>query len=100
MDSDTAGQCRLLVGPAAWTAQLLLAGLAVAALAYKRWVPCGNVQRRRQLRRFSTQHAGSLGRPRRHVERPQRPVKVWGLDVSKQGVSMLAAHICGGCCRT
>ena len=24
-----------------------------------------------------------------------RPVKVWGLDVSKQGISMLAAHICG-----
>ncbi|PRW61104.1 hypothetical protein C2E21_0645 [Chlorella sorokiniana] len=66
MSADEAGECRLLVGPAAWTAQVLLALLAVAALAYKR-----------------------------HVEHPRRPVKVWGLDVSKQGISMLAAHICG-----
>ncbi|PRW61577.1 hypothetical protein C2E21_0672 [Chlorella sorokiniana] len=66
MSDGAPGECRLLAGPAAWAAQLLLAALAVASLAYKR-----------------------------HVERPQRPVKVWGLDVSKQAVSMLAAHICG-----
>ncbi|KAI7837995.1 hypothetical protein COHA_008177 [Chlorella ohadii] len=66
MSEGAPGECRLLSGPAAWAAQVLLALLAVAALAYKR-----------------------------HVERPKRPLKVWGLDVSKQGVSMLAAHICG-----
>lgn len=60
------GQCRLLAGPAALSAQLLLAALALASLVYKR-----------------------------HVERPQRPVNIWALDVSKQAISMLAAHICG-----
>lgn len=34
---------------------------------------------------------------KRQRERPQRPVLVWGLDVSKQVVSMLAAHTCGEC---
>lgn len=33
---SAAGECRLLAGPAAWAAQLLLALLAVASLAYKR----------------------------------------------------------------
>ncbi|KAL4452727.1 hypothetical protein ABPG75_008389 [Micractinium tetrahymenae] len=64
--ADAAGQCRLLAGPAALSAQLLLAALALASLAYKR-----------------------------HVERPQRPVNIWALDVSKQAISMLAAHACG-----
>lgn len=32
------GQCRLLAGPAALSAQLLLAALALASLAYKRYV--------------------------------------------------------------
>lgn len=36
MSADAPGECRLLVGPAAWAAQVLLAVLAVAALAYKR----------------------------------------------------------------
>ncbi|KAK9840897.1 hypothetical protein WJX84_000898 [Apatococcus fuscideae] len=58
--------CRLLAGPAAWGAQLLLFFLAFAALAWKR-----------------------------HKERPQRPVKIWGMDVSKQIVSGVAAHLCG-----
>ena len=32
----------------------------------------------------------------RQREKPQRPLPVWGCDVSKQAVSSLAAHICGG----
>lgn len=31
----------------------------------------------------------------RHNERPQRPLNIWGMDVSKQIVSGLAAHLCG-----
>ncbi len=31
----------------------------------------------------------------RHKERPQRPLDIWGFDVSKQVLSMLVAHICG-----
>lgn len=65
-EAGAAGQCRLLAGPVALSAQLLLAALALASLAYKR-----------------------------QVERPQRPVNIWALDVSKQAVSMLAAHACG-----
>lgn len=43
-DEGGPGQCRLLAGPAALTAQLLLAVLALASLAYKRWVPgCGHL---------------------------------------------------------
>ncbi|PSC74764.1 GUCD1 isoform X2 [Micractinium conductrix] len=66
MGAEAAGECRLLAGPAALAAQLLLAVLAFASLAYKR-----------------------------RVERPQRPLNIWGLDVSKQAASMLAAHVCG-----
>lgn len=36
MSGGVPGECRLLAGPAAWAAQLLLAALAVASLAYKR----------------------------------------------------------------
>lgn len=36
MSGSVPGECRLLAGPAAWAAQLLLAALAVASLAYKR----------------------------------------------------------------
>lgn len=36
--ADAPGQCRLLAGPAALSAQLLLAALALASLAYKRCV--------------------------------------------------------------
>lgn len=31
---------------------------------------------------------------KRMLESPQRPMKVWAMDVSKQGFSSLAAHIC------
>ena len=84
-------QCSLLVGAAAAVAQVVLALLAFAALAYKR-----------------------------QVEWPQRPIGIWALDgeragrvgparsecvlngtdfhlgaASKQAISMVAAHICG-----
>ncbi|KAK9866951.1 hypothetical protein WJX84_004349 [Apatococcus fuscideae] len=58
--------CRLLSGPAALGAQLLLFILALSALAWKR-----------------------------HQERPQRPLNIWSMDVSKQIVSGFAAHLCG-----
>eukprot|EP00884_Botryococcus_braunii_P004807 jgi/Botrbrau1/14327/Bobra.0287s0019.1 len=60
------GDCKLLEGPAAASAQLLLALAAVAALLIKR-----------------------------QKEKPQRPMRVWGFDVTKQIVSSGAAHICG-----
>lgn len=66
MGEGDPSQCRLLAGPAAIAAQLLLAAFALASLLYKR-----------------------------HIERPQRPLNIWGLDVSKQAISMLAAHACG-----
>jgi hypothetical protein len=56
------GECRLL-GPFALLVQLALGGLALLALVYKRW-----------------------------RERPQRPVKVWGFDVSKQVVGSVLVH--------
>jgi len=31
----------------------------------------------------------------RSLEHPQRPYKVWSMDVSKQVVSSAAAHVCG-----
>ena len=43
MGAEAAGECRLLAGPAALAAQLLLAVLAFASLAYKRCAP-GAVQ--------------------------------------------------------
>lgn len=61
-----AEQCRLLAGPAAVWAQAVLALLAFGSLVYKR-----------------------------HRERPQRALEIWALDVSKQVVSMFAAHVCG-----
>lgn len=33
----------------------------------------------------------------RHRERPQRPYKIWTMDVSKQVFSSGAGHICGAC---
>ncbi|DBA99322.1 TPA: hypothetical protein ACH3X3_011928 [Trebouxia sp. C0006] len=59
-------QCKLLTGPAAASAQLLLAIAAFSGLVYKR-----------------------------SLEHPQRPYKVWSMDVSKQVVSSAAAHVCG-----
>ena len=31
----------------------------------------------------------------RHKEQPQRPFKIWGMDVSKQVTSSVVAHFCG-----
>jgi hypothetical protein len=57
------GECRLL-GPFALLVQLALGGLALLALVYKRW-----------------------------RERPQRPVKIWFFDVSKQVFGSVLVHI-------
>lgn len=59
-------QCKLLSGAPALVAQLLLAVIAFASLVYKR-----------------------------HREKPQRPYKIWLMDVSKQICSLGAAHLCG-----
>lgn len=56
-------ECQLL-GPFALLVQLALGGLALLALVYKRW-----------------------------RERPQRPVKVWAFDVSKQVVGSVLVHV-------
>ncbi|KAK2762832.1 hypothetical protein FQN54_001007 [Arachnomyces sp. PD_36] len=53
-DNENNGQCELL-GPFALVVQAALGGLALLSLVYKRW-----------------------------RERPQRPVKVWAFDASKQ----------------
>ena len=104
------GECRLLGGPAAISAQLLLASLATASLLYKRCVCCllclvcqgmyhgTGAQPTAKPRQHSPPLLTGCRRRRRssrHVERPQRPLNIWGLDVSKQAVSMLAAHACG-----
>ncbi|KAI1750961.1 vacuolar membrane protein-domain-containing protein [Xylaria castorea] len=57
------GECRLL-GPFALLVQLALGGLALLALVYKRW-----------------------------RERPQRPLKIWFFDVSKQVFGSVLVHI-------
>jgi hypothetical protein len=57
------GECRLL-GPFALIVQGALGGLALLALVYKRW-----------------------------RERPQRPLKIWAFDVSKQVVGSVLVHI-------
>ncbi|KAI1383258.1 vacuolar membrane protein-domain-containing protein [Hypoxylon trugodes] len=57
------GECRL-VGPFALLVQLALGGLALLSLVYKRW-----------------------------RERPQRPVKIWFFDVSKQVFGSVLVHI-------
>ena len=31
----------------------------------------------------------------RHREKPKRPIQIWSMDVSKQVLSMLVAHVCG-----
>ena len=61
--SDETGECKLL-GPFAVLVQVALGGLALLALVYKRW-----------------------------RERPQRPVKVWAFDVSKQVVGSVLLHM-------
>ncbi|KAJ2988934.1 hypothetical protein NUW58_g3718 [Xylaria curta] len=65
-DTGTAsgeGECRLL-GPFALLVQLALGGLALLSLVYKRW-----------------------------RERPQRPLKIWFFDVSKQVFGSVLVHI-------
>ena len=62
-DPDDTGECKLL-GPFAVLVQVALGGLALLALVYKRW-----------------------------RERPQRPVKVWAFDVSKQVVGSVLLHM-------
>ncbi|KAI2636190.1 vacuolar membrane protein-domain-containing protein [Xylaria nigripes] len=57
------GECRLL-GPFALFVQLALGGLALLSLVYKRW-----------------------------RERPQRPLKIWFFDVSKQVFGSVLVHI-------
>jgi hypothetical protein len=62
-DDDNQGECRLL-GPFALFIQVALGGLALMSLVYKRW-----------------------------KERPQRPVKIWFFDVSKQVNGSILVHI-------
>jgi hypothetical protein len=62
-DQDDNGKCELL-GPFALLVQVALGGLALLVLVYKRW-----------------------------RERPQRPVKVWAFDVSKQVFGSAMLHL-------
>ena len=62
-DSSPPGECRLL-GPFALLVQGALGGLALLSLVYKRW-----------------------------RERPQRPLKIFLFDVSKQVVGSVLTHI-------
>lgn len=61
--SKDQGECRLL-GPFALLVQLALGGLALLSLVYKRW-----------------------------RERPQRPVKIWAFDASKQVFGSVLVHM-------
>ncbi|KAL1884269.1 hypothetical protein VTK73DRAFT_3253 [Phialemonium thermophilum] len=60
---EDVGECSLL-GPFALLVQLALGGLALLSLVYKRW-----------------------------RERPQRPVKIWFFDVSKQVFGSVLVHV-------
>lgn len=62
-DGDDRGDCRLL-GPFALFVQLALGGLALMSLVYKRW-----------------------------RERPQRPLKIWFFDASKQVFGSVLVHM-------
>lgn len=62
-DEPPNGECRLL-GPFALIVQAALGALALLALVYKRY-----------------------------RERPQRPLKIWAFDVSKQVVGSVLVHI-------
>lgn len=62
-DDDYRGECRLM-GSFALIVQAALGGLALLSLVYKRW-----------------------------RERPQRPVKIWFFDVSKQVFGSVLVHI-------
>lgn len=61
-DDENSGECSLL-GSFALLVQLALGGLALLSLVYKRW-----------------------------RERPQRPVKIWFFDVSKQVFGSVLVH--------
>ncbi|KAI5300391.1 hypothetical protein KEM56_002494 [Ascosphaera pollenicola] len=63
LNGDTGGECRLL-GSFSIVIQAVLGGLALLALVYKRW-----------------------------RERPQRPIKVWAFDVSKQVFGSTMLHV-------
>ncbi|OAL38548.1 hypothetical protein AYO20_02198 [Fonsecaea nubica] len=62
-DDKSSGECKLL-GPFAILVQGALGALALLSLVYKRW-----------------------------RERPQRPLKVWSFDVSKQVVGSILLHL-------
>lgn len=62
-NDDNNGECRLL-GPFSLLVQAALGALALLSLVYKRW-----------------------------RERPQRPVKVWAFDVSKQVFGSAMLHL-------
>ncbi|KIW29566.1 uncharacterized protein PV07_05374 [Cladophialophora immunda] len=62
-DDESSGECKLL-GPFAILVQGALGALALLSLVYKRW-----------------------------RERPQRPLKVWSFDVSKQVVGSILLHL-------
>ena len=62
-DNDNTGECRLL-GPFSLLVQVALGALALLSLVYKRW-----------------------------RERPQRPLKVWAFDVSKQVFGSAMLHL-------
>lgn len=62
-DGEDSGECRLL-GPFSLLVQAALGALALSSLVYKRW-----------------------------KERPQRPVKVWAFDVSKQVFGSAMLHL-------
>jgi hypothetical protein len=62
-DDESSGECKLL-GPFAILIQGALGALALLSLVYKRW-----------------------------RERPQRPLKVWAFDVSKQVVGSILLHL-------
>ncbi|KAF7589094.1 hypothetical protein BBP40_004761 [Aspergillus hancockii] len=62
-DDGDTGECRLL-GPFSLLVQVALGALALLSLVYKRW-----------------------------KERPQRPVKVWAFDVSKQVFGSAMLHL-------
>lgn len=62
-DADDSGECRLL-GPFSLLVQAALGALALLSLVYKRW-----------------------------KERPQRPLKIWAFDVSKQVFGSAMLHL-------
>lgn len=61
--SESSGECQLL-GPFSLLIQAALGGLALLSLVYKRW-----------------------------KERPQRPLKIWAFDVSKQVFGSVMLHL-------